>query len=233
MVADEHSRTPSVVATGVSVTYRVFGTGRKVDPDDDVGSLRRLFNRGTQGIGVREVHAVRNVSFVAYKGESIGLVGRNGSGKSTLLRAVAGLVPPTSGAIWLGGSASLLGVGSVLMPRLSGRRNIWIGAQALGMSPREVRAAMDDIIDFAGVGEFIDLPMSSYSSGMKARLRFAVSTAVVPDILVVDEALATGDAEFKERASARIAEIQEQAGTIFMVSHNAESLKNMCQRGHP
>lgn len=230
MVALDDTRIPSVIAANVTITYRVFGTGRQIDPEDEIGALRRLVNRSTQAIGVREVYAVKDVSFVAHKGESIGLVGRNGSGKSTLLRAVAGVVPPTSGTIWLGGRASLLGIGSVLMPKLSGRRNIWIGAQALGMTPRQVRAAMDDIIEFAGIGEFIDLPMNSYSSGMAARLRFAVSTAVVPDILVVDEALSTGDAEFRERASARISEIQQEAGTIFMVSHNAESVKKMCQR---
>jgi teichoic acid transport system ATP-binding protein len=228
MVAPE-DRTPSVVASGVSITYRVFGTGRAVEEDEE-NALRRVFQRGTQNVGVREVQAVKDVSFVAYRGESIGFIGRNGSGKSTLLRSIAGLVPPTEGRIWLGGKASLLGVNAVLLPKLSGRRNIWIGAQALGLTPREVRERFADIVAFADIGEFIDLPMSSYSSGMAARLRFAISTAVVPDILVVDEALATGDAQFKERAQQRISEIRSGAGTIFMVSHNAATIKNMCDR---
>lgn len=222
-------REPSVIASEVSITYRVYGTGRPVE-EDEASALRRLFNRGAQNVGVREVEAVRNVSFVAHRGESIGLVGRNGSGKSTLLRSIAGLVPPTSGRIWLGGTASLLGVNAALLPKLSGRRNVWIGAQALGLSRREVREKLDEIIDFADIGEFIDLPMKSYSSGMGARLRFAISTARVPDILVVDEALSTGDAQFKARAQERIAEIREHAGTVFMVSHNADTMKRLCTR---
>ncbi|MGO0575847.1 ABC transporter ATP-binding protein [Ornithinimicrobium panacihumi] len=226
----EAERTPSVIASEVNVTYRIFGSGKQLDEADEMGALRRLFQRSTQNVGVREVHAVKDVSFVAHRGESIGLVGRNGSGKSTLLRAVAGLVPPTQGKLWLGGKATLLGVNPALVPKLSGRRNIWIGAQALGLKPQEVRERIEDIIAFADIGEFIDLPMSSYSSGMGARLRFAISTATIPDILVVDEALATGDLQFKERAQQRIAEIKEKAGTVFMVSHNARTIKRSCDR---
>lgn len=220
---------PSVIASGVSITYRVYGTGRSAENDED-NALSRFFQRGTKSLGVREVHAVKNVSFVAYRGQSIGIIGRNGSGKSTLLRSVAGLVPPTEGKMWLGGRASLLGVNAALMPKLSGRQNIWIGAQALGLTPHEVRERFEDIIEFADLGEFIDLPMRSYSSGMGARLRFAISTAVTPDILVVDEALATGDETFKNRAESRIAEIREQAGTVFVVSHNAGTIKSTCDR---
>lgn len=223
-------RIPSVIADRVSITYRVFGTGRETDGEDDESVLRRLVQRVTKGVGVREVHAVKDVSFVAYRGESIGIIGANGSGKSTLLRSIAGLVPPSRGRIWLGGRSSLLGVNAALMPNLSGRRNIWIGAQALGLTRREVRERFDEIADFADIGDFLDLPMSSYSSGMGARLRFAISTAVVPDILIVDEALATGDAEFKARAQERIDAIQQHAGTVFMVSHNAEAIKRGCER---
>lgn len=231
MAAPETSaRTPSVIASDVSITYRVYGSGRQADEEDPSSVVRRLLRRGSQGIGVREVQAVRNVSFVAYQGESVGLVGRNGSGKSTLLRSIAGVVPPTSGQIWLNGKASLLGVNAVLLPKLSGRRNIWIGAQALGLTPHQVREKIDDIIAFADIGEFIDLPMSSYSSGMGARLRFAISTAAVPDILVVDEALATGDAEFRASAEERIDEIRRAAGTVFLVSHSARTVKSMCTR---
>ncbi len=223
-------RVPSVVASDVSITYRVYGSGRKVEDDDEAGALRRLLNRSTRNVGVREIEAVKHVSFVTYRGESVGLVGRNGSGKSTLLRSIAGLVPPTEGRIWLGGKASLLGVNAALMPNLSGRRNIWIGAQALGLTPRQVREKFEEIVEFADIGEFIDLPMKSYSSGMGARLRFAISTAVIPDILVVDEALATGDAQFKARAQERIAEIREHAGTVFMVSHSPDSIRKSCTR---
>ncbi|MFX0539029.1 ABC transporter ATP-binding protein [Ornithinimicrobium sp. Y1847] len=222
---------PSVVASHVDITYRVFGTGSgEVDPQDEAGAFRRLVSRNKAGIGVREVYAVRDVSFVARRGESIGIIGRNGSGKSTLLRTIAGLVPPTKGRVWIGGRAALLGVSAVLLPKLTGRQNVEIGCLAQGMTPAQVRARMDEIIEFADLGNFIDLPMNTYSSGMGARLRFAISTATVPDILVVDEALATGDAQFKERAQERIAQFREQAGTVFMVSHSRTSIEKMCDR---
>ncbi|GAA1171608.1 ABC transporter ATP-binding protein [Ornithinimicrobium humiphilum] len=225
---DADGRVPSVVCSGVSITYRVYGVGR--EESDEEGALRRLLSRSTRGVGRREVHAVRDVSFVAYRGESIGIVGSNGSGKSTLLRTIAGLVPPTSGKLWLGGKAALLGVNAVLMPKLTGRENIWIGAQALGLTPGQVRAAFDDIVEFADIGDFLDLPMASYSSGMGARLRFAISTAVTPDILVVDEALSTGDAHFRAKANERITRIREQAGTVFIVSHSDKTIQTMCSR---
>ena len=224
-------RVPTVVASHVSITYRVFSPGRPAEEDesDEASALRKLL-RAPRGIGVREVEAVKDVSFMAYRGESIGVLGTNGSGKSTLLRTIAGLVPPTSGQLWLNGRAALLGVNAVLMSKLSGRRNIWIGALALGLTPEEVSERFEDIVAFADIGDFIDLPMSSYSSGMAARLRFAISTAVAPDILVVDEALSTGDARFRDRANERIAQIREQAGTVFMVSHNANTIRSMCTR---
>lgn len=224
-------REPSVIASHVDITYRVFsGRGPSDDIDEESRALRRLWRRSTQGVGVREIRAVKDVSFVSYPGESIGIVGRNGSGKSTLLRTIAGLVPPTSGRLWINGRAALLGVNAVLIPKLTGRRNIWIGALALGLTPEEVAARYDDIVDFADIGEFIDLPMSAYSSGMAARLRFAISTAVVPDILVVDEALATGDAAFRERATERIEQIRHEAGTVFIVSHSHRTIERMCTR---
>lgn len=225
------AKEPSVIASHVDITYRIFsGRGPGEDVDEESRALRRLWRRGTEGVGVREVQAVRDVSFVAYPGESIGIVGRNGSGKSTLLRTIAGLVPPTAGRLWINGRAALLGVNAVLVPKLTGRRNVWIGALALGLTPEEVEARYDEIVDFADIGEFIDLPMSSYSSGMAARLRFAISTAVVPDILVVDEALATGDAAFRERATERIEQVRQEAGTVFIVSHSHATIQRMCSR---
>jgi teichoic acid transport system ATP-binding protein len=223
------SDVPSVIASHVDIRYTVFGagSGRSLDQGN---KLVRMLNRSTQRVGTREVHAVKDVSFVAYKGESIGLIGRNGSGKSTLLRSVAGLIPPSSGEIYLNGKAALLGVNAVLMRKLSGARNVMIGGQALGLSRREVREKYDEIVEFADIGDFIDLPMSAYSSGMAARLRFAISTAAVPDILVVDEALATGDQEFKARATERIQEIRQSAGTVFVVSHSAKQIETLCTR---
>lgn len=219
---------PAVIASKVNISYQVFGAG-SAEKDTESG-LGRAMNRARTQVGTRTVHAVKDVSFVAYQGESIGLIGRNGSGKSTLLRSVAGLIPPSSGSIYLNGRAALLGVNAVLMRKLSGARNIMIGGQALGLSRREVRERYDEIVEFADIGDFINLPMSSYSSGMAARLRFAISTAAVPDILVVDEALATGDAEFRAKATDRIAQIRESAGTIFVVSHSPKSIESMCSR---
>ena len=229
-VTDE--RVPSLISSHVDVIYRVYGAKKMGTVSGAPGnaSLKRLLKgKGSIG-GVREVHAVKDVSFVAYHGESIGIVGRNGSGKSTLLRALAGLIPPTNGEIYTAGTPALLGVNAVLMRELSGERNVMIGGQALGLSAKQVREKMDDIVSFAGVEDYIDLPMKAYSSGMAARLRFAISTAAVPDILMIDEALATGDAEFQARSRERVAEIREAAGTVFLVSHSDSTVRAMCDR---
>lgn len=227
-VQSDGRKVPAVIASRVDISYLVYGAGSEAR--ETTSGLGRALNQARTQIGSRQVHAVKDVSFVAYKGEAIGLIGRNGSGKSTLLRSIAGLIPPSSGSIYLNGRAALLGVNAVLMRKLSGARNIMIGGQALGLSRREVHERFDEIVEFADIGDFINLPMSSYSSGMAARLRFAISTAAVPDILVVDEALATGDAEFKAKATERIAQIRESAGTIFVVSHSAKQIETMCTR---
>jgi len=220
---DEAEPRPSVIVSHVDIVYRVYAGGR--------GGGRRSGGSKPRGRrGVREVHAVKDLSFVAHHGESIGVIGRNGSGKSTLLRAVAGLVPPTSGEVWADGTPSLLGVNAVLVKQLSGARNIQLGAQALGLSRSQVDAVFDEIVDFSGLGDAISLPMSTYSSGMAARLRFAISTAAVPSVLVIDEALATGDAHFRGRSQERIAKLREQAGTVFLVSHSAATIRAMCDR---
>ncbi len=224
-------RVPAAIVNHVDIVYRVYGAGRERETEVDESNLfARFFSRSTPQVGVREVHAVKDVSFVAYQGESVGLIGRNGSGKSTVLRALAGLIPPDRGQIYLNGRAALLGVNAVLMRKLSGARNVMIGGQALGLSKQEVRERFDDIVEFSGIGSFIDLPMEAYSSGMAARLRFAISTAAVPDILVVDEALGTGDADFRKRAQDRIAQIRQDAGTVFMVSHNNNTIRKLCDR---
>jgi|GEM_PF-205240 len=216
---DAADQKPSVIASHVDIVYRVHSGARPG------GGWRSRSRRG-----LRHVHAVKDVSFVAHHGESIGVVGRNGSGKSTLLRAVAGLVPPTRGEVWADGTPSLLGVNAVLVKQVSGARNIYIGAQALGLTKAEVDAIFDEIVEFSGIGDAIHLPMSTYSSGMAARLRFAISTAVVPPVLVIDEALATGDAHFRARSEQRIEKLREQSGTVFLVSHSADTIRAMCDR---
>lgn len=223
---------PSLIVDDVHVKYRVFGSKKGlVDGGVKPSLVKRLRNRMQGHVGaVSEVHAVKGVSFVAHRGESIGIVGTNGSGKSTLLRAAAGLVPLAQGRIWTDAKPSLLGVNAALVPQLTGERNIMIGGLALGLSPQEVRERTPEIIDFADLGDFVNLPMRTYSSGMAARLRFAISSVARPEILMIDEALSTGDAEFRLKSKARIDEIREHAGTIFLVTHSSEAIIRMCSR---
>lgn len=221
---------PSVIVDNVHVRYRVFG-GRRQSSAPEMGRFKSILNRSRKHVGsVSHIHAVRGVSFVARHGESIGLIGMNGAGKSTLLRAIAGLMPVTSGAVYVNGRSSLLGVNAALMRSLTGERNVMLGGMALGLSRKQVQERFDEIVEFAGIGDFIYMPMNAYSSGMAARLRFAISTAAVPDVLLIDEALATGDAAFKARSRERIEEIRQQAGTVFLVSHSARTIEQMCDR---
>ena len=156
-------RRPSVIVSGVDVTYRVQGAKKAVASveEDDESLFRGLFRRGRDLATMQTVEAVKDVSFVAYHGESIGIIGRNGSGKSTLLRAIAGLIPPTKGQIWISGEPSLLGVNAVLMSKLTGERNIYVGGQALGLSRAQVRARFEDIVEFSGIGEAVHRPMQT------------------------------------------------------------------------
>lgn len=233
MAASEaRDTTPTVIASELDIVYTVFGARKRGTAADESQSPwldRLLGSRGRVG-NVHKVHAVKNVSFVVNHGESVGIIGRNGSGKSTLLRAVAGLIPPSGGRVWASGRPSLLGVNAVLLPSLTGERNVMIGGLALGLSPQQVHERYDDIVEFSGIGEFINLPMSAYSSGMGARLRFAISTAAEPDILMIDEALATGDADFQARSKERIKRIRQNASTVFLVSHSNAAIRETCDR---
>lgn len=229
----EPERRPSLIVRGVDITYRVQGANKAAAPvadEDDESLLSGLFRRGRDLATAQTVEAVKDVSFVAYHGESIGIIGRNGSGKSTLLRAIAGLIPPTRGEIYIDGEPSLLGVNAVLISKLTGERNIYIGGQAMGLTRTQVRDRFDEIVEFSGIGESVYRPMKTYSSGQAARLRFAISTAAAPDILMIDEALATGDADFRERSTAKVAEIREQASTVFLVSHSNSTIRQICTR---
>ena len=218
---------PALIVDDLHVKYRAYGGRRRAHGEQRPGWTRPV-SRHVGAVDV--VHAVRGVSFVARHGESIGVIGHNGSGKSTLLRAMAGLVPPSSGSVYADGSPTLLGVTGALMKDLSGERNIVLGGLALGLTRAEVDERFDDIVDFAGIGDFVQLPMKAYSSGMSARLRFAISTAARPDILMIDEALATGDADFKRRSRKRIGEIVSGAGTVFLVSHSMSTVRRACSR---
>lgn len=219
-------RQQTVVVDDVHLTYRIIGGSRRGGAP---AAFRRIVLR-EQAPGQRSVHAVRGVSFTAYRGEAIGLIGPNGSGKSTLLRAIAGLMSPSRGAVFTRGQASLLGVSAAMMGKMSGEQNIVLGCLAIGMTPAEIAEEYDSICEFAGIGEFVHLPMNTYSSGMGARLRFAIAAARAPDILLIDEALATGDAQFRRRSEARIRELREKAGTVFLVSHGLGIIRESCTR---
>jgi teichoic acid transport system ATP-binding protein len=219
---------PMVIVDDVHLVYRVTGRQRRLGGGS--GALARLVRR-TRHVSAREIHAVRGVSLVARRGEAIGLIGPNGSGKSTLLRAIAGVMPPAQGHIYTVGDPALLSVGAVLIPELSGERNVVLGCLAMGMTPSEVRERYDDIVSFAGLqGDFISLPMNTYSSGMSARLRFAIAAAKTREVLLIDEALATGDAQFRRRSEQRIRELCGEAGTIFLVSHGLGVIRKTCNR---
>ncbi|NUL07102.1 ABC transporter ATP-binding protein [Streptomyces lunaelactis] len=224
------SRVPTVVVDGVHITYKVHGS--RTGKGSATTALSRIVSRRAAP-GIREVHAVKGVSFAAYKGEAIGLIGSNGSGKSTLLKAIAGLLPPTKGKVFTEGQPSLLGVNAALMGDLTGERNVILGGLAMGMTREQIHERYDDIVDFSGInekGDFISLPMRTYSSGMGARLRFSIAAAKSHDVLLIDEALSTGDARFQRRSRERIDELRQEAGTVFLVSHSNGTITQTCDR---
>jgi teichoic acid transport system ATP-binding protein len=205
-----------------SVTYRVTS--------ERPGTLRERVGGRTKAREIAVVRAVRGVSFDVRVGEIVGVVGTNGSGKSTLLRAIAGLHPLESGWIGVRGEPALLGVGAVLNKKLSGARNIMLGCLALGMPLDSARRHFDDIVDFAQLRHAIGRPMSTYSSGMKARLAFAIATSVRQDILLVDEVLSVGDIGFRKRALQRLEVLRDRAAAVVFVSHNLGQVKRLCNR---
>lgn len=211
----------TVVLDDVHVVYRVYEDAQKRFFDVVKGQGRRRN---------RLIRAISGVSLVAQRGETIGLIGANGSGKSSLLAALAGLLPVESGQVYARSQPTLLGVGSALQPDVSGRRNVFLGGLALGMTRAQVSDRFEEIVRFAGVQEHIDLPLRAYSSGMKARLLFSIATALAPEILVIDEALAVGDEEFRSRSRARIEELRRTAGTVFVVTHSLNHVLDTCTR---
>jgi teichoic acid transport system ATP-binding protein len=227
-VTIDTGREPIVVVDNLHIVYRVYGGSS--GKGNAVSALRRVVRRENRP-SMKEVHAVRGLSFVAYKGDAIGVIGTNGSGKSTLLKAIAGLIPPESGGVYTAGQPSLLGVNAALMNDLTGERNIVLGCLAMGMSPEEVKQKYDEIVKFAGLREgFIQLPMKAYSSGMGSRLRFAIAAAKAHDVLLIDEALATGDAKFRRKSAKKVDELRKEAGAVFLVAHQLDSIREMCNR---
>jgi ABC-type polysaccharide/polyol phosphate transport system ATPase subunit len=210
----------------VHITYRTI-----VDPRANTlrHTLTHLGRRDGGGRKVREIKAVRGVSLDVEHGSVLGIIGANGAGKSTLMRAIAGILPPNSGQIVVNGRIStLLALGVGFNGQLSGRENVVLGGLAAGLTRRQVNERFEQIADWAELGEFMDMPMKSYSSGMYGRLAFAVSTHMEPDVLLVDEALSTGDAHFRRKSYDKMQELVGQARTIVIVSHGIGAIREMC-----
>jgi lipopolysaccharide transport system ATP-binding protein/teichoic acid transport system ATP-binding protein len=213
---------PAISVQDVSITYRT--TFERTPTLKD--ALVR-FGRGERV--VREVEAVKGVSFDVPQGQILGIVGHNGAGKSTLMRAVAGILAPTAGRIEVRGRVStLLALGVGFNAALSGKENVLLGGLAAGLSRAEIADKYDEITEFAELGDFMEMPMKTYSSGMYSRLAFSVAVHMEPDILLVDEALSAGDASFRQKANAKMQELLGQARTMIMVSHALGTIKDLC-----
>ncbi len=195
-------------------------------------TLRELFARFLRtNASFHDFDAVKDASFEIPKGQMVGLIGRNGSGKSTMLKIIAGVYRPTSGSVRVTGTlAPLIELGAGFHPELTGRENILINGLLMGYSKQEMQRREASIIEFAEIGEFIDAPVKQYSSGMYARLAFAVATEVDPDILLLDEILAVGDAPFKQKCFDRIESFRKRGKTMVFVTHDMQQVRNSCDR---
>ena len=232
----------AIKAEGLGKRYRLrSGTKR---PD----TLRDALAAGTRNIGERlgrlarghlsangrteDFWALRDVDFEIRRGEAVGVIGRNGAGKSTLLKILSRITEPTTGRVTLEGRvASLLEVGTGFHPELTGRENIFLNGALIGMRRAEIRNKFDEIVDFAGVERFLDTPVKRYSSGMYVRLAFAVAAHLEPEILIVDEVLAVGDAEFQKKCLGKMEDVAGEGRTILFVSHNIAAVRNLCTSG--
>lgn len=212
----------TVVAHRLRMRYKAPRTDRKPRK----GLAARLLPRRQ----MVSVPAVRGVDLTVREGEFVGIIGRNGSGKSTLLRMLAGVEPPTSGLVLTSSRPQLLGVSAALIPDLTGAENIKLGFLALGMTQQEIDDRFEEAAELSALGDALDLPMRTYSSGMGARLKFAISVMAEPKILMIDEALSTGDATFAERSKRKMDDLLERAGTVFMVNHAPRTIENVCSR---
>nr|WP_179423761.1 ABC transporter ATP-binding protein [Pedococcus badiiscoriae] len=220
MSASSHNSVVKV--ENLSITYRTTF--------ERVPTFKNAITRLGHGQrAVREIQALKNVSFDVPDGTALGIIGNNGAGKSTLMRAMAGILPPTEGRIEVHGRVSpLLSLGVGFNAQLSGRENIILGGLASGLSRKAVAARAEQVTEFADLQEFIDAPMRTYSSGMYSRLGFSVAVHMDPDILMIDEALSAGDASFKSKAAAKMAELRSNARAFFLVSHSLSSINELC-----
>jgi len=198
---------------------------------EEIAKFASSLRSGTKdkGQSYQDFWALKDVSFAVQKGEAVGIIGRNGAGKSTLLKIISQITPPTKGQIAMRGRvASLLEVGTGFHPELTGRENIFLNGAILGMSREEIRKKLDEIVAFAEVEKFLDTPVKRYSSGMYVRLAFAVAAHLEPEILVVDEVLAVGDAQFQKKCLGKMGEVAEGGRTVLFVSHNMAAIQALC-----
>ena len=220
----------AIEVAGVGKCFRLYENPKDRLKELLVSRLSRLTG-GSASHYYREFWAVSGVSFTVKKGETVGIIGRNGSGKSTLLQMICGTLTPTIGSTrTVGRVAALLELGSGFNPEFSGRDNVYLNAALLGLSKAEIDARYDDIVRFAEIGRFIDEPVKTYSSGMMVRLAFAVQSQIDPDILVVDEALAVGDARFQSKCFDRLDKLRESGTSILLVTHSSEQIVTHCDR---
>jgi len=213
----------AIKVENLTKTYRLYNSN--LDRlKESLHPLRRKYHH--------EFNALHNVSFEIKKGETVGIIGKNGSGKSTLLKLITGVLTPTSGSIQVNGRISaLLELGAGFNPELTGIENVYFNGTLMGYSREEMDVRLDDILGFADIGEFVNQPVKSYSSGMFVRLAFAVAINVDPDILIVDEALAVGDIKFQKKCKERMNNYKENGSTIVLVSHAMTDVRSMCSKG--
>jgi ABC-2 type transport system ATP-binding protein/lipopolysaccharide transport system ATP-binding protein len=213
----------AIVVDAVSKRFRMFR--------DRPTNLKEKVTRPTMGSRSEDFWALRDVSLDIPRGSTYGLIGHNGSGKSTLLKLIAGIHRPTSGTITANGRVSaMLELGAGFHPELSGRENVYLNGSILGLTRRQIAAAMDDIVEFSGIGEFIDVPVKVYSSGMYVRLGFSIAANLDPELLIIDEIIAVGDEEFQRRCFDRLYELRRKGTTIVFVSHSLALIQTLCDR---
>lgn len=200
--------------------------------NDKISSIKEYFVRKLKGqISKTQFHALTDVSFDVMRGEVVGLIGHNGAGKSTMLKVISGILKPTSGSVVVRGNVvPMLELGSGFDFDLSGKENIYLNGAILGYTEDFIKSKYDSIVDFSGLNDFMNVPLRNYSSGMVMRLAFSIATIVQPDILIVDEILAVGDADFQKKSKERMLEMMGGGTTVLFVSHDIDQIREMCNR---